>query len=84
MIPLAYVVQKESIVDPSVAPAIAAGQPYSAEHRSVEDELIAMATHNQPLYWQDNATVYYKLEEATRATKYAASIKPFSENIEWT
>eukprot|EP00957_Ditylum_brightwellii_P194430 14807821-Ditylum_brightwellii.AAC.1 len=65
MILLAYVVRQESVVDPSVAPAIAAGQPYYAEHRSVEDELIARAAHNQPLYQQDNATVYYKLEEAT-------------------
>eukprot|EP00957_Ditylum_brightwellii_P093716 7135456-Ditylum_brightwellii.AAC.1 len=50
MIPLAYIVRQESVVDLSVAPAIAAGQPYSAEHGSVEDELIARATHNQPLY----------------------------------
>eukprot|EP00957_Ditylum_brightwellii_P054065 4095388-Ditylum_brightwellii.AAC.1 len=50
MIPLAYVVGQESVVDPSVAPEIAAGQPYSAEHGSVEDELIARVTHNQPLY----------------------------------
>ena len=77
MIPLAYVVRQEAVVDPSVAPAIAARQPYSADHGLVEDELIARAIHNQPLYRQDNATVYYKLEEATRATNYAASIKPF-------
>eukprot|EP00957_Ditylum_brightwellii_P064296 4878999-Ditylum_brightwellii.AAC.1 len=50
MIPLAYFVQQESVVDPNAAPAIAAGQSCSAEHRSVEDELIARATHNQPLY----------------------------------
>eukprot|EP00957_Ditylum_brightwellii_P130289 9938574-Ditylum_brightwellii.AAC.1 len=75
MIPLAYVVRQESVVDPSVVPAIAAGQPYFAEHGSVEDEMIARTTHNQPLYQQDNVTVYYKLEEAMRATNYAASIK---------
>ena len=50
MIPLAYGVRQESVVDTSVVPAIAAGQPYSAEHGSVEDELISRATHNQPLY----------------------------------
>eukprot|EP00957_Ditylum_brightwellii_P012226 923595-Ditylum_brightwellii.AAC.1 len=48
MILLAYVVQQESVVDPSVVPAVAVGQSYSAEHESVEDELIARATHNQP------------------------------------
>eukprot|EP00957_Ditylum_brightwellii_P197103 15016767-Ditylum_brightwellii.AAC.1 len=76
-LPLAYVVQQESVIDPNAAPAIAAGQPYSAERGSVEDDLIARATHNQPLYQQDNASVYYKLEEATHATNYAESIKPF-------
>eukprot|EP00957_Ditylum_brightwellii_P101806 7759006-Ditylum_brightwellii.AAC.1 len=49
-IPLAYVVQQGSVVEPNAAPAIAVGQPYSAEHRSVEDELIARATHGHLLY----------------------------------
>jgi hypothetical protein len=29
------------------------------------------------LFREDNLAVYYKLEEATRATAYAASIKPY-------
>ena len=77
MIPLAYVVRTDSTVDPAIAPAIAAGQPFAADNGSVEDELIARATHVHALYRQDNASVYYKLEEATRGTNYAASIKPF-------
>eukprot|EP00957_Ditylum_brightwellii_P106724 8141996-Ditylum_brightwellii.AAC.1 len=56
VIPLAYVVRQEAVVDPSVVPTIATGQPYSADPGSVEDELISRATHNQPLYCQDNAT----------------------------
>jgi hypothetical protein len=44
---------------------------------SVEGELIALATHNHPLFRDDNAEVYYALEEATRTTQYAASLKPF-------
>jgi hypothetical protein len=32
---------------------------------------------NHALYRDDNAYVYYKLEEAKRTTAYAASIKPF-------
>jgi hypothetical protein len=31
------------------------------------------------LFREDNLSVYYKLEEATRATSYAASIKPFQK-----
>jgi hypothetical protein len=31
------------------------------------------------LFRDDNATVYFKLEEATRLTTYAASIKPFQQ-----
>jgi hypothetical protein len=39
--------------------------------------LIARASHAHPLYREDNAEVYYKIEEATRGTSSAASIKPF-------
>jgi hypothetical protein len=80
MIPLAYVVRTDDVVAPNVAPAIAPGQPHSTEHGSVEEELIARASHVHALYRQDNASVYYKLEEATRGTNYAASIKPFQRS----
>jgi hypothetical protein len=75
-IPLAYVIRPESNV-PAAAPALAAGQPHSVEHGSVEAEMIARASHDHALYRDDNSAVYYKLEEATRGTQYAASIKPF-------
>ena len=76
MIPLAYVIQ----IDPQVpgnAPPFAANQPHSPEHGSVEAELIARAAHTHALFRDDNSVVYYHLEEATRGTSYAASIKPF-------
>jgi hypothetical protein len=76
MIPLAYVI-REDVAVPAAAPVLLAGQPHSAEHGSVEAELVARAQHNHALYRDDNANVYYKLEEATRTTAYAASIKPF-------
>ena len=47
------------------------------EAGSVEKELIARASHNHPLFREDNGLVYFKLEAATRGTAYAASIKPF-------
>lgn len=56
---------------------IAAGAPHLFEHKAIEIELIAQASHAHPLYWEANLTIYYRLEEATRATSYAASIKPF-------
>ena len=35
------------------------------------------AAHTHALFRDDNYVVYYHLEEATRGTSYAASIKPF-------
>ena len=75
MIPLAYVIRPEATV-PAIG-AQAAGTPHSVQHEAVEMELIARASHGHPLFRGDNSAVYYKLEEATRATSYAASIKPF-------
>ena len=76
MIPLAYVIR----IDPEVpgnAPPLAANQPHSTEHGTVEGELVARAAHTHALFRDDNSVVYYHLEEATRGTSYAASIKPF-------
>ena len=76
MIPLSYVIRTSAEV-PAAAPALANGQPYSTEHGSVEEELIARASHGHTLYRADNGSVYHYLEIATRSTTYAASIKPF-------
>jgi hypothetical protein len=75
MIPLAYVIRE---VDPPAAiTPIAAGEPHSLLSGSIGEELILQGSHNHPLYRDDNAVVYYKLEEATQGTSYAASIKSF-------
>jgi len=74
-IPLAYVTRPN--VDVDAAPHHVAGQPFGLPHESVEDELIARAQHTHALFREDNSQVYYFLEEATRTTSYAASIKPF-------
>ena len=76
MIPLVYVIQIDSQV-PGNAPPWAVNQPHSTEHGSVEGELVARAAHTHELYRDDNSVVYYHLEEATRGSSYAASIKPF-------
>ena len=48
MIPLAYVIQIDPQV-PGLAPPLAANQPHSTEHGSVEGELIARAAHTHAL-----------------------------------
>ena len=76
MIPLAYVTR--AVVDvPVVVPVLANNRPHSEEHGSVENKLIARASPNHKLFREDNANVYYNLEEATRGTLYATSFKPF-------
>jgi hypothetical protein len=75
-IPLAYVTRKDALV-PAAAPPLATNRPHSTEHGSVDAELVARASHDHPLFRDDNSQVYYYLEEATRTTSYAASIKPY-------
>jgi hypothetical protein len=76
MTALVYVI-RESAIPPAIT-ALAAGQPHSTHAGSIEQELIDRASHTHALFRDDNAsTVYYKLEEATRGTTFAASIKPF-------
>ena len=75
MIPLAYVIRANEDV-PAAAPPLQVGQPHSDAHGSIEGKLIARASHTHALFWDDNAAVYYALEEATHSTSYAASISP--------
>ena len=75
-IPLAYIIRDEPN-PPAAAPPLAPGQPHSTEHGSVEAELIAWALHTHALFCNDNSDLYFLLEEATRGTQYATSIKPF-------
>ena len=76
---LAYIIRDEPN-PPAVAPPLAPGQPHSVEHGYVEAELIARASHTHTLFRNDNSDLYFLLEEATRSTPYAASIKPFQQN----
>jgi hypothetical protein len=75
MIPLAYVVR--AVVVPPAPTALAMNLPYSVEHGSVKGEMIVRRLHTHPLFRNDNSTVYYLREEATRGTTYAPTIKPF-------
>lgn len=75
MIPLVYVIRE--LETPPIITALAPGQPHSTDAGSIEQELTDRGSHTHALFRDDNATVYYKLEEATRGTSFAASIKPF-------
>ena len=76
LVPLAYVTRETAAVDANV-PELATNKPHSARYGSVEGDLVARASHNHPLFREDNAEVYYLVEEATRGTSYSASIKPY-------
>ena len=76
MIPLAYVTHDNVAVDPMVLD-LATNKLHLTLHGSVEGDLIARASHDHALFREDNADVYYLIEEATRSTSYSASIKPF-------
>jgi hypothetical protein len=78
MVPLAYVVRE--VVAPGAPPPLAAGLPNSTEHGSVEGEMIARTSHTHALFRDDNSAVYYLLEEATRGTSYAPTIKPYQRS----
>ena len=75
-IPLSYVVRDE-VAAPMPITAAAPGQAYTLEHGSLEADLVARASHSHGLFRTDKKEVYFKIEEATRATIYADSIKTF-------
>ena len=77
-IPLAYIIRPEATVQP--IGEISDDSPHSQEHGAIELELIARASHTHALFREDNSTLYYKVEEATRGTAYGASIKPYQRN----
>ena len=80
-VPLSYVIRKYAVfpyIAPPLPTIIGWGlYPYSTKYGSVEGELFSRASHFHALFRNDNAQVYYYLEEATRSTAYAPSIKPF-------
>ena len=77
MIPLSYVT-REKVKVPDKVPERAEDKAHSVGGSVVED-LVERASHEHPLFNDDNAKVYYLLEEATRSTQYAPSLKPFQK-----
>ena len=79
-IPLYYVVRPESAV--AVAPPpLLPDQAYSEEHGSVENELIARASHTHALWKVDNRMVFDIIERATRGNPaFSGTITAFRRN----
>ena len=79
-IPLYYVVRPESGV--AVAPPpLLPDQAYSEEHGSVENELIARASHTHALWKNDNRMVFEIIERATRGNPaFSGTITSFRRN----
>ena len=67
----------EHIVPVDALPPLATDMPHSEIHGSVEEDLIARASHDHTLFKDNNAEVYYDLETAFRGTTYLASMNPF-------
>ena len=74
-IPLAYVTR--AMVTPDPIGVIRADRPFSENHGSFHEELIARASHAHPNYVDDNAAVLDILVGCLGETEYLTSLKPF-------
>ena len=59
-------------------PDLVAAQPHSVLHGSIESDITHQFSHTHALYGNDNIKQFNLLDEATRGTKWAIMIKPFS------
>ena len=75
--PISYVIRESPQVEPEINDPLGPGQCFGRSG-SVLEELILRLNHTDPLYKTDNALVYSLLDEATRGTIYAPTIKPFA------
>ena len=65
---------------PMLPPPLIPNRPYSKEHGSVYQEIIARLLHENPIFDDDTATCFNHLEEATRGTIIDATIQPFKRH----
>lgn len=75
-IPLSYITRGN--VEPNDLPDREEGKPHSVNSSVIED-LTEYASHDHPRYKDDNAKIYYFLEEATRGTEYASALKTYQK-----
>ena len=70
-------VTRREVQVPIVAPEISPDQPRSLEHGSIKDEYENRLLHSDVRFQNNNGTVFGYLEEATRGTTFASSIKTY-------
>ena len=75
--PISYVIRPNVTVTPEANDPLIPGNAFGASG-SVLEELILRLNHTDPLFRTDNAMVYSMLDQASRNTIYAPTIKPFS------
>ena len=75
--PISYVIRDTVAVTPEADDPLGPGQAFGVSG-SVLEELISRLNHTDPLFRSDNSLVYSLLDEATRNTIYAPTIKPFA------
>ena len=75
--PIAYVIREDVEVAEEADDPLEDGKSYGVSGL-VLDEMIARLNHTDPLYKSDNNLVYSLLDEATRNTIYASTIKLYS------
>lgn len=76
--PIAYVIRPSDAVPPEAEHPLLAGFAFSENGGSVLQEMINRYSHAHALYRTDNNMVYSLLDEATRGTMYAPTIKPYA------
>ena len=77
-VPIVCVIRENTDV-PATAPALMDGQPHSIEAGYVETELTNRVSQVHTILREDNEAVCHRLEESTRGTSYAASLKPYQQ-----
>lgn len=79
-VPLTYVIQTRQERPDGDCPPVANGKPHAKMYRSLKEEAVDRASHDHPMYLEDNEKVFNQLEEATCGTKYATVAQPHQWN----
>eukprot|EP00957_Ditylum_brightwellii_P135375 10322321-Ditylum_brightwellii.AAC.1 len=77
-IPMSYATRETALLSRPVS-VNSENLPHDEEFKSIEEEFVAQALHMHSFYHEDNAAVYYCLEEAVRSTQYASTLKSFQQ-----
>ena len=75
--PLSYVLRDDATVPPQADDPLA-GDNYFGTSGSLMLELVSRLPHTGPIYQNDNATVYMKIEKAARGTQVESTVKTFA------